>query len=74
MDQSTKQALLEKLAKASTTSDPVAIKHKGKQIATVLPIEDHQKFQTARNQEIQNLKLELNNFLLRVESNNHRRI
>lgn len=47
---------------------PVTIKRGGKSVAVVLPIEDRKKFQAKREEELKNLKTELNGILTLIRS------
>ncbi len=68
MDKKAKQALVQEFTKASSTNDPVAIKHNGAPIAVVYPVGDPQKFQAERDQQFQKLKIELNHILAFIRS------
>ena len=68
MDKKAKQALIDEVAKASTTNDPVVIKRNGTPVAVLYPIEEPQKFRAKRDQEVQRLRTELDNFLTFVRS------
>jgi PHD/YefM family antitoxin component YafN of YafNO toxin-antitoxin module len=63
MDNEAKQALIDALTRASATDRPVAIKHKDKPLAIVLPNKDYQKFQDEREKRLKLMKQELDGIL-----------
>jgi PHD/YefM family antitoxin component YafN of YafNO toxin-antitoxin module len=63
MDNEVKQALIDALTRASNIDRPVAIKHKDKPLAVVLPNKDYQKFQGEREKRLKLMKQELDGIL-----------
>jgi PHD/YefM family antitoxin component YafN of YafNO toxin-antitoxin module len=63
MDNEAKQALIDALTKASSIDHPVAIKHKDKPLAIVLPLKDYQKFQDEREERLKLMKKEFDGIL-----------
>ena len=68
MDNKAKQALINQLSKTSISNHPLMIKYRGTTLATVLPVEDHQKFQAEREEKLKDLKTELNSILSLIRS------
>ena len=63
MDNKAKQALINQLSKTSVSNHPLMIKYRGTTLATILPVEDHQKFQAEREEKLKDLKNEKTNNL-----------
>ena len=63
MDNEVKQALIDALTRASIKDHPIAIKHKDKPLAVVLPLKDYQKFQDEREEKLRLMKMEFDGIL-----------
>jgi prevent-host-death family protein len=68
MKKRTRQALIDELSQACKADRPVTIKHKGKPIAVVLPVEDYQEFQAGREKKLEKLKAEMKGILTLIRS------
>ena len=64
----TKQALINELAKVSRAKYPVTFTQKGKPVAVLLPIEDHQEFCAECEEKLEQLKIELNGIFALIRS------
>ncbi|MBN1218003.1 MAG: hypothetical protein JXM69_03655 [Anaerolineae bacterium] len=61
-----KRALVNALSRASAEDHPVAVKHKDKSLALILPVEDYQKFQAAREERLKLMQQEFDGLLALV--------
>jgi len=68
MDKKFKKSLIDELSKASSTRQSIAITRQGKPVAIVFSIDDYTQFQIEREEELKNLKTELNDILSLIRS------
>lgn len=73
MDSRVKQDIINEISKTLLSSRPLNVEHKGRILATILPFEDYQEFQTKREEILKNLEKELNGILDLVRSHTQHR-
>jgi hypothetical protein len=66
MDDKTRQALIKALSSASNTAQAVTLNLEGQSVAVVLPIENYQQLQAARDEKLKRMKQELDGILTLV--------
>lgn len=68
MSNKTKRSLINQLLRVSNADSPITIKHKGKALAVVVPIENCEKFLAEREGKLELLKKEFDGILALVRS------
>lgn len=72
MDSKVKQDIINEISKTLLNSRPLTVEYKGRALATILPIEDYQEFQTQREEVLKSLEKELNSILDLIRSHTQR--
>ncbi len=63
MDSNVKQAIINEISNTLITNRPLTLKYQDRAVATILPVEDYQKFQAEREEKLKELKTELGSIL-----------
>jgi hypothetical protein len=72
MDSKVKQDIINEIAKTLLNSRPLTVEYKGRALATILPVEDNQEFQTQREEILKNLEKELKGIFDLIRSHTQR--
>jgi hypothetical protein len=68
MDSKVKQTIINQISSNLITGQTFTISYKDRALATILPVEDYQKFQRQRTERLKDLKRELNGLVELIRS------